>query len=197
MWLICSESASFEMTVSNFFSLLIIYGISVLRIIISYFCFPYFLYFLACLQVGVKTWAKMPSGEYCIARIIALNNLEVAVEFEDGKTESYLLSDTGKFIPDIIPCKEDISIGTRVLAQWLDRDTLYPGVISNVRGGDNYDVLFDDGDKAKERSDQIRLMRTYSFPSKINNATILFLVKNLLYSNTPPAFVQIKVCVLD
>jgi len=115
-----------------------------------------------CLQIGVKTWAKTSGGEFCLGKVISLNNNLLTVKFDDGKTELYSVSDTGLFVPDVIPCEEDINVGTRVLAEWLHRDTLYPGVVVNVRGGDSYDVLFDDGDTGREKAFQIRLMRSYS-----------------------------------
>lgn len=116
-----------------------------------------------CLQVGVQTWARKSTGEYCLGKVVAIGNKDISIKFEDGKIEKYSKSDTRQLLPDVVPSAEDIHVGTRVVAQWLQRDTaLYPGVVSNIRSGETFDVLFDDGDTGRGKPFQIRLMRTYS-----------------------------------
>ena len=116
-----------------------------------------------CLQVGIQTWAKKESGEFCLGKVISIKDEMVEVKFDEDKTVSYRMSDTGHLVPDIIPCAEDITLGTKVIAQWLSRHKLYPGVVSGIRGGDSYEILFDDGDISREKAFQIRLVRTYFF----------------------------------
>ena len=119
---------------------------------------------LACLQVGVHTWAKLQTGEYCLGKVNSMDDEKVYISFANGKSEVYFKSEaSGLLVPDLVPNASEITIGTRVIAQWMSRHTLYPGVVSGMRRGDSYDVLFDDGDTGREKSIQIRLMRSYCF----------------------------------
>lgn len=114
-----------------------------------------------CLQVGIQTWAKKSSGEFCLGKVVSIKNDMVEVKFTDGRTLLYPMSDTSDLVPDIIPSADDILIGTKVIAQWLSRNKLYAGVVSGIRGGDTYEVLFDDGDVCREKAFQLRLVRAY------------------------------------
>lgn len=129
------------------------------------------------MQVGVQTWARKSTGEYCLGKVVAIGNKDISIKFEDGKIEKYSKSDTRQLLPDVVPSAEDIHVGTRVVAQWLQRDTaLYPGVVSNIRSGETFDVLFDDGDTGRGKPFQIRLMRTYSICRKFCNLFLFALL---------------------
>ena len=95
-----------------------------------------------------------------------MDNENITVKLDDDRIERYSKLDTTRFVPDVVPCPDDIALGTRVIAQWLQRHTLYPGVVSSLQNDDNYDVLFDDGDTGKVKTFQMRLVRTYSFNRK-------------------------------
>jgi hypothetical protein len=119
-----------------------------------------------CLQIGVKTWAKSDSGEYYLGSVTAIDQEYIHVAFEDDRVVPYVKTETTDLVPDIVPGHEDITLGSTVLAQWLQRDTLYPGVVSSIRGMDEYEVLFDDGDVDNMKAFQIRLMRPHVFRSE-------------------------------
>ena len=116
--------------------------------------------FSACLQIGVKTWAKTSSGEYCLGKVVSMTD-QISIQFDDEKIISYDRSENNELVPDIIPGPEDVAVGIRVIAQWLHRDTLYPGVVSSVRSDDDYEITFDDGDTGNVKAFQIRLIRPY------------------------------------
>ncbi|XP_065666635.1 uncharacterized protein LOC105849873 [Hydra vulgaris] len=117
-----------------------------------------------CLQVGVHAWAKLQTGEYCLGKVNSMDEEKIYITFANGKSEVYYKSEaSGLLIPDLVPNASEIKIGTRVIAQWMHRNTLYPGVVSGMRRGDSYDVLFDDGDTGRGKSIQIRIMRGYCF----------------------------------
>jgi len=49
-----------------------------------------------------------------------------------------------------------VDVGDRVLAEWpAEIDWLYPGTVVS-RDGENYEILFDDGDRAKLTVEQMR-----------------------------------------
>jgi len=114
-----------------------------------------------CLQVGVKGWAKLPSGGYCLGKVIAVNDL-IEVTVDEGRVMKYERNVHGCLIPDVVPQPGELSIGARVISQWFDREYLYPGIITGVKSNE-YEVQFDDGDKGRCTSYQIRLVRDHMF----------------------------------
>ena len=119
----------------------------------------------ACLQVGVKGWAKLPSGEYTLGRVTKVDKC-IDVELDTGKTIRYQRFLDHFLIPDIIPSSKELTVGSRVIAQWLDRDLLYPGIITAIHGSE-YEVQFDDGDKGRDKAHQIRLIRDHIFRGRV------------------------------
>eukprot|EP00795_Rhopilema_esculentum_P007925 gene7925-13818_t len=114
-----------------------------------------------CLQVGVKGWAKMPAGGYCLGKVIAVTDV-IEVLVDEGKVMKYERESQGCLIPDVVPQASELSVGARVISQWYDRESLYPGIITGIRSNE-YEVQFDDGDKGRCRSYQIRLVRDHLF----------------------------------
>ena len=121
-------------------------------------------YLSACLQVGVKGWAKMPAGGYCLGKVIAVTDV-IEVLVDEGKVMKYERESQGCLIPDVVPQASELSVGARVISQWYDRESLYPGIITGIRSNE-YEVQFDDGDKGRCRSYQIRLVRDHLFQGK-------------------------------
>lgn len=114
-----------------------------------------------CLQVGVKGWAKLGSGGYCLGKVIAVNDvIEVAVE--EGRVMKYDRNAHGCLIPDVVPQASELTIGARVISQWFDREYLYPGIITGMKSNE-YEVQFDDGDIGRCSAYQIRLVREHMF----------------------------------
>ena len=132
----------------------LLYFYSVLKDIVLQF-------FTVSLKKDVKAWVKANTGEYCLGKIVFVNDFMVKIEFNDGKIERCLRSESLKLVPDIVPCRNELTVGTRVLSQWLHRHTFYPGVVSAIRRGDSYDILFDDGDMGRGKLCNMRLMKNF------------------------------------
>ena len=103
----------------------------------------------------------MPSGGYCLGKVISVSDV-IKVAIDEGRTMKYERNVHGCLIPDVVPQPGELSIGARVISQWFDREYLYPGIITGVKSNE-YEVQFDDGDKGKCTSHQIRLVRDHIF----------------------------------
>ena len=60
-----------------------------------------------------------------------------------------------KIILDVVPDAEEVTVGSRVLAQW-GGGLFYPGEVSAIRG-ESYDIQYDDGDRSTVDRTKIRL----------------------------------------
>ncbi len=105
------------------------------------------------LTEGAVVWAEWTKNSWYHGRIESCTKGLFHVVFDDGD-EGH--REAGKIALDVCPVEGDLQVGTRVLAPWMF--SLYPGVISQVKGKGRYGIQFDDGDTGKVKAEKLRLI---------------------------------------
>ncbi len=67
-------------------------------------------------------------------------------------------SDTDSIVFDMDPNPSEVTVGTKVIAHWSGLSAMLPGIVDRQEGS-KYFVLYDDGDKAFNSIQQIRILK--------------------------------------
>jgi len=109
------------------------------------------------IRIGSNVWAKSFNGDYYRGQVTALSE-KVYIKFEDGDTIAHDRSDNDCVVFDMDPNPSEIEIGSKVIAHWSGLSAMLPGKVEK-KEGDKYFVLYDDGDKAYNRIQQLRILK--------------------------------------
>uniref|UniRef100_T2M5L9 Band 4.1-like protein 5 n=1 Tax=Hydra vulgaris TaxID=6087 RepID=T2M5L9_HYDVU len=109
------------------------------------------------IRVGSSVWARALNGDYYKGTVTALSE-KVHIKFENGDTISHERTDETSLVYDMNPNANEIKIGTRVIAHWTGLSAFLAGTVTKIEG-DKYHVFYDDGDKALNRIEQMRILK--------------------------------------
>jgi hypothetical protein len=103
--------------------------------------------------VGDTVWAQWLPNAWYHGKVDKKGAAGLHVTFDDGDQADRPL---GLIVVDRAPNKEDVKVGTHLLAIWTD-GKVYPGTVTRVIAGGKYAIQFDDGDSATVGLDDLRL----------------------------------------
>jgi hypothetical protein len=104
-------------------------------------------------KAGDKVWAQWRPNDWYHGKVSKACPTGLHVVFDDGDEADLSVTLIGL---DQAPKKNEVKVGSRVLAQWTD-GKLYPGTVTKLADG-KYDILFDDSDTTTVGLGQILLL---------------------------------------
>ncbi|XP_065053913.1 band 4.1-like protein 5 isoform X2 [Rhopilema esculentum] len=109
------------------------------------------------IRIGSNVWAKSFNGDYYRGQVTALSE-KVYIKFDNGDTIAHDRTDEECVVFDMDPNPSEVEIGSKVIAHWSGLSAMLRGTIEK-KEGEKYFVLYDDGDKAYNRIQQIRILK--------------------------------------
>ncbi|KAK3747925.1 hypothetical protein QZH41_000563 [Actinostola sp. cb2023] len=113
------------------------------------------------MTVGTVVWGRWTNNQYYKGKVDKVDS-KIHIVCDDGDRIEHSPSDVTAIILDTTPNPESVTKGSRVIAEWPRRSTLYPGTVVKVDRNNPYKVRYyvhyDDGDKGWVVMNQLRLI---------------------------------------
>ena len=116
---------------------------------------------LSCSSVGSCVFARWTNGLYYTGVIDSATDTTFHVLYDDGDEITLEKSDPKAIVMNTVPKPSAVTVGTEVIAFWPNRVRYYPGYVGEIKG-DEYYILYDDGDEGWARLDQLRVHEEFA-----------------------------------